>query len=390
MPHAQTPGFDGKTIKVSGLGFATNFADAAVGAQARFKKANDTNELKGVKIQFGEFADDKGDAATSVNEARRLVEQDGVFAIVPMVSATAPGTYLNLKQVPYFGWGFDKSYCGTGDKLYGIGFDGCVLPPSPKVVPDFSAGTAYKYVTETLGIKKPTIAGIGTDTAGGVSIQSFIAQATGSGFNVVWAKSTLPAPPAVVGDYSPYAQQILASNGGKGPDVVWIASGLSDSLGLPKALTAAGYKGTIMTSLYADALLKPLAGTYALAPIAPFEQHSAGTDAMVVTIKAFKPDAKPSTTMAVGYFSADFFIKAIKKAGLKNLTRQSVQKAAAHMTYGIPDTIGPTQFPRAFQALNTYCAAMVKDGDGTAWTVAVPYTCTNHFNKVKGTKSEVG
>ena len=94
--------------------------------------------------------------------------------------------------------------------------------------------------------------------------------------------------------------------------------------------------------------------------------------------------------MAVGYFSADFFIKAIKKAGLKNLTRQSVQKAAAHMTYGIPDTIGPTQFPRAFQALNTYCAAMVKDGDGTAWTVAVPYTCTNHFNKVKGTKSEVG
>ncbi|HEY3669612.1 MAG TPA: ABC transporter substrate-binding protein [Acidimicrobiia bacterium] len=387
----QTPGFDGKTIKVSGLGFATNFADAAVGAQARFEKANDTNELKGVKIDFGEFADDKSDATTSVNEARRLVEQDGVFAIVPMVSSTAPGDYLNLKKVPYFGWGFDKSYCGTGDQLYGLGFDGCVLPPSPKVVPDFAAGTAFKYATDTLDIKHPTIAGIGTDSASGnTAMQSFIAQATGSGFKVVWAKHSLPAPPAVVGDYSPYAQQILASNGGKGPDVVWIASGVSDSLGLPKALTAAGYQGTIITSLYADALLKPLAGTYAVAPIAPFEQHSAGTDAMVADIKAFKPDAKPSTTMAVGYFSADFFIKAVKKAGLEHLTREAVQNAAAHMTYAIPNAVGPTQFPRGFQALNTYCAAMVKDADGSAWTVAVPYTCTNHFSKVKGDTSEVG
>jgi ABC-type branched-subunit amino acid transport system substrate-binding protein len=390
-PHAQTPGFDGKTIKVSGLGFATNFADSSIGAEARFKTANDTDELKGVKIEYGEFADDKGDVATSIGEARRLVEQEGVFAIVPMVTASGPGDYMAQKKVPYFGWGFDKGYCGAGDTGYGFGFSGCVLPPDPKSVPAFSAGNPYKFMTEVKKIKNPTIAGIGTDSAAGAtSTRSFIAQATGSGLKVVWAKNILPAAPAVVGDYSPYVQQILASNGGKGPDAMWIAAGLSDALNMPKALRAAGYKGLIMSAYYSDALIKPLSDTYVVTSFAPFEQHSAGTDKMVADIKAFKADAKPSPTMAAGYFAADFFIKAVKKAGTKNLTREALQKAAAHMTYQIKGTVGPTEYPKAFQALNSYCAAMLYDNGGTVFEVAEPFSCTNHFTKVKGSTSEVG
>ena len=33
------------------------------------------------------------------------------------------------------------------------------------------------------------------------------------------------------------------------------------------------------------------------------------------------------------------------------------------MTYSIPDTVGPTQYPKAFQALNSYCAARVRRRD---------------------------
>jgi hypothetical protein len=110
---------------------------------------------------------------------------------------------------------------------------------------------------------------------------------------------------------------------------------------------------------------------------------------MVADIKAFKADANPSSTMAAGYFAADFFIKAVKKLGVKNLTREKLQETAAHMTYSIPGTAGPTQYPRAFQALNSYCAGMVYD-DGTQFTVAVPFTCTNHFTSTKGLPSEVG
>jgi ABC-type branched-subunit amino acid transport system substrate-binding protein len=391
LPHAQSaPGFDGKTIKVSGLLSASNFFDAPTGAQARFKVANDTGELgKGVTIEYGETADDKFDVATSINEARRLVEQEGVFAVVPMVTATGPGDYMNQKKVPYFGWGFDKSYCGPGDTLYGFGFSGCVLPPDPKKVPDFSAGNPYKLLTEK-GIKKPTIAAIGTDSAPGhASMKSFIAQATGSGLKVVWAKPVLPAPPAVTGDYSPYVQQIMASNGGKGPDMLFLGAGLNDGLAMPKAMHSAGFEGPVMTSYYSDALLKGLADTYIATSFAPFEQHTKGIDKVVADIKAFKTDAKPSATMAVGYFAADFFVKAVKKLGVNNLTREALQKTAAHMTYSIPDTVGPTQYPKAFQAMNTYCAGTVYD-DGTQFTVAVPFNCTDHFTSTKELPEEVG
>jgi branched-chain amino acid transport system substrate-binding protein len=342
-----------------------------------------------VKIDFEEFADDKSDVTTSISEARRLVEQSGVFAIVPMITATGPGDYMNQKHVPYFGWGFDKSYCGTGDKLYGFGFSGCVLPPDPKKVPDFSAGNPYKLLTDK-GIKNPTIAAIGSDSpAGKTSMKSFIAQATGSGLKVVWAKPVLPPPPAVTGDYSPYVQQIMASNGGKGPDMLFLAAGLNDGLSMPKAMRAAGYKGLTTTSYYSDALLKSLTDTYIAVSFAPFEQHTKGIDKVVADIKAFKPGTKPSATMAAGYFAADFFVKAIKKLGVKNLTREALQKTAAHMTYRIPGTVGPTQYPKAFEALNTYCAGTVYD-DGTQFTVAVPFSCTNHFSSTKGAPSEVG
>jgi len=390
-PSQSVPGFDGKTIKVSGLGLAANFFDSPVGAQARFKRANDDNELNGVKIEFGEFADDKNDAATSVSEARRLVEQDNVFAIVPLISASAPGAYLNQRKVPFFGWGFDKAYCGKGDTLYGFGFSGCVLPPDPTKVPDFSAGNPYRYLTQEKGIKNPTIAAIGTDTpAGKASMKSFIAQATGSGFKVVWAKPVLPPPPAVTGDYSPYVQEIMTSDNGKPPDAFFLAASLTDALNMPKAFANAGYDGMLMSSYYSDALVKPLAGTFVAMQFAPFEQNTAGIQQMKKDVEAFKPGTKPTTTMAAGYFAADFFIKAVKKTGTKNLTRDALQKTAAHMTYQIKGSVGPTQYPKAFQALNTYCAGMVKS-DGSAFTVTEPFTCTNHFTPVKkNAPDEVG
>jgi ABC-type branched-subunit amino acid transport system substrate-binding protein len=389
-PSTQTPGFDGTTIKVDGLADVSYFGDSAIGAQARFKRANDTDELKGVKIQFGELADSKFDPATAIGEVRRVVEQQGAFAVVPMIASSGTSNYLNQKKIPFFGWGTSPEYCGAGDSLYGFGFSGCVMPPDPAQVPDFTAGAVYKYLTEELHIANPTIAGIGADSAPGVtSMKSFIAQATGSGLKVVWAKHSIPAPPAVVGDYTPYAQQIVKSNGGKGPDAMWIAGGVADALGLPKALRNAGFKGQIISAYYAGALLKPLADTYVVSSFAPFEQHTAAIDQMVSDVKAFKADAVPTVTLAAGYLAADFFIQAVKKAGTKNLTRESLQNAAAHMTYELAGTAGPTEYPQAFQALNSYCAAMLYD-DGQTFKVVEPYACTNHFTKVQGNISEVG
>ncbi len=45
-------GFDGTTITVGGFGIKAQLPTSEDGAAARFKRFNDTNEIKGVKIKF--------------------------------------------------------------------------------------------------------------------------------------------------------------------------------------------------------------------------------------------------------------------------------------------------------------------------------------------------
>src|SRR3954451_24012349 len=104
-------GFDGSTVTVAGIGVVAQFGNDPVGAQARIKRFNDTNEIKGVQIKYTEFANDGQDNATALNEIRRLVTQTGVFAIVGDTSANNPGDYLKQQHVPYYGWAFDGTYC---------------------------------------------------------------------------------------------------------------------------------------------------------------------------------------------------------------------------------------------------------------------------------------
>ena len=131
-------GFDGTTVKVASLGIAAQFPGVPVGAQARIKRFNDTNEIKGIKIAYDGFADDKQDPATALSETRRLVAQDGIFAIVGDTSSDNPGAYLKQQHVPYFGWAFDATYCSKkiDTSLYGFGYNGCLVPENPSVMPD--------------------------------------------------------------------------------------------------------------------------------------------------------------------------------------------------------------------------------------------------------------
>ena len=102
-------GFDGTTIKVGSLGIKSSLPLVQLGAEARIKRFNDTNELKGIKIQYTDYADDKTDPATALSEVRRLVTQEEIFALVGDASAQNPLTYLAQQHVPYFGGGFDNT-----------------------------------------------------------------------------------------------------------------------------------------------------------------------------------------------------------------------------------------------------------------------------------------
>jgi ABC-type branched-subunit amino acid transport system substrate-binding protein len=369
----------GGTIKIGGLGFMQNFGDATVGAEARFKRANDSNEVKGYKFEYAGFANDNNDPTTALSEARRLVTQEGIFALVPDVSLQTPGTFLNQQQIPWFGTGYNATYCPDhGVKGWGFSVYGCILRSDPKraYLNNFDL---LKKELESKGQSNLTMAQIGTDSQPAkTGIELSASSAQGAGFKVVYAKGTIPAPPAVVGDYSPYVQAVMTSNNGNPPDVFYASAPPTISLQLFSDLRAAGFKGTILSPYYSKILLKPLAGSYVFFQFAGFEQSSKGIDQLKADVEAFKPGASLSLTVAGGYFAADMFIQAVKLAlkSSKTLTTASVQKAASTMTYQIKDTIGPTKYPDSYEIPKKACATLEYDADGTGFTIAQPFTCT--------------
>ena len=376
-------GYDGKTMKIGGFGLVSQFPNGSVGAQARFKEANDNNEVKNVKFEYTNYIDDKQDAATALSVGRQLVTQDGVFAIVPDFSQYNPGDYFNSQHVPYFGWAFDATYCSQKPttSLYGFGFDGCLLPPNPMVVGD-AAFAVYKFVSGKTGKSKPTAALFSNETDSGktaVSAQS--TSFTGAGFDVTYAKGLLPPPP--LGDVTPYVQTLMTSADGKEPDLI-VCLLATDCIPMYEGLVAAGSKSLFQSPLYSDVLVKPMANSLSSVQFQPLNDSTPPLEKMKAAIEDFKPGATISSDVAIAYFAADMLIQSIKatqKAG-KPITPENVQATAAKTTFGIDGLFGPTKYPASTVKPTPACTALVQS-NGTAWDTVEPYACSSKTFKVK-------
>ena len=111
---SSTRGVTSTTINVAGMVSKPTFAAAMQGAQARFDRENANGGVYGRKIKIVDTADDKFDPTTNVQEARRVVSTDDVFAIVPVVSVVVGSSdYLAQQKVPFFGWGISSGFCGN-------------------------------------------------------------------------------------------------------------------------------------------------------------------------------------------------------------------------------------------------------------------------------------
>ena len=143
-----------------------------MGAQAYFNQINKTNYLKGVKIQFVTSLNDDGDPATTLTDARQLVTQDQVFAIVPDLSADNPGSYLASQGVPYVGGGYDSTYCSTTRTTSP---SGGTRPRLPRAVEPTGRlqyyDQFYAYVKSKTGSAHPTVALFSNDNESGSSVR---------------------------------------------------------------------------------------------------------------------------------------------------------------------------------------------------------------------------
>jgi ABC-type branched-subunit amino acid transport system substrate-binding protein len=382
--HTDARGVTSDTITVGGLTDSQQ-PEAAAGAKAVLDAANDAGGVNGRKFDYLGGNDDKGDVSQSLALGKKLVQQDGVFAVVPVVSPNAASAeqFFLQQKVPFFGWGINT---GFYDNQYGFGFSGAVVPPPPVTTAGSTWGDLisqlYKNDGDSSGAKGKSAAVIAEDNdSGKTGVQVIGASAKYAGMKLSYQKASIPAPPATVGDYSPYVTDIMTANNGKPVDVVFVVTSFSNVLGLSKALLTAGFTGILTNAVAYDARVVSAASgqtvftQFSLPEAAP---DNPNMQKVVDTLKKYLPSDQSITQgVLAGYFSADFFVKAVKKAG-KNLTPQSLQKAASKFKYEIKDVIGPTPFPNAFK-FGTPCGALAQS-DGTAYNVAVPYACYTNIN----------
>jgi hypothetical protein len=309
------------------------------------------------------------------------VTQDQVFALVGDTSNFNPTEYFAQQKVPFFGWGYATAYCSPGKStttLWGFGYNGCQVNTDPTRVVDY-AGKIYQYVTQKIGKQHPTVALINYDSASSKSTmaQNVIAY-KGSGFDVVFAKSILPSPPAVISDYSPYVQQLLTSDSGHAPDVVTCLVAV-ECISIYNLLGAQGFKGVFQHALYTDILVKSFKGSIVTASNANYNSTGVPSlDQMRADVEKLKPGQKLDGIILSGYASTDMFIQALKKvakSGKSGITPVNVQKAAAKQTWQMKGFTGPVVYPIATNRQSPYCTSVYLS-DGTQWNTVVPYSCS--------------
>jgi ABC-type branched-subunit amino acid transport system substrate-binding protein len=362
-------GVTSTSIKVGGLGYSYLYGGADIGAKARFQRANDSGGVNGRTIEYLGFNDDGAVGTAGEAAAKKLVEQDGVFAVVPTVTPDlTASSYLVQQKVPYFGWALSSNFCGN---QYGFGFTGCPVPKNAtsnawpllvsKVFPQGASGRAVAIVAENT-------------PSGQYDVGALSAAAKSVKLRVAYAKTPLVAP--ATPDYDAVAKEVMASNNGNIPDAIFVLGGASNVLGMQQALTTNGYLGLFTNQIeYAPDLVAPAVGAIVLTQTAPVETagENPALQQLVADVQKVAPGTPVDQSVIAGYWSADLFLAAVQKAG-KKLTPATLVKAAnTKFTYEVENTVGPTTFPAA-HSVPTPCGALVAS-NGTAYAVKVPYTC---------------
>jgi len=381
-------GVTATSINVAGLSQQSQFTaqELKVGATARFQVENSKGGVFGRKINYVESADDQGSVTVALSQAQRLVQQDQVFAVVPVLSpyVDQAGPYLQAQHVPFFGWGIDTTFCKN---QYAFGFTGCIVPPPsiPNTGTTWGAliSNYFKSHGSPNGAQGKTAAVISEDNATGKQGAVVIeAQVKKAGFKAVYVQSTLPPVPP--GDYSPYVNAMLTSANGKPPDAIFLTTSVNNTVSLVQKLPAAGYTGVLTNAVLYDPRAAALTkGNLEFVQFdVPEDTANATMQQIVKNIQAVGgPNVQITQGMLSAYFSADSFVAVLKKAG-KNLTPTAMATAMKNFTYQVPTVVGPTKYPAA-QTQGAPCGSLV-ESDGTKYSVVVPYSCYQNFNYKTG------
>ena len=329
---AADPGVTETSIKLGSSypfsGPASAYSAIPKALQGYFKKVNEAGGVNGRKIELVTY-DDGYEPQRALTNARKLVEQDKVFAVVnPLGTANnvAMREYLNGKKVP-------QLFVATGASI---------LSGDPKFPYTTGWQPTYKaeskvyaeYLKQTKPSAKVAVL-YQNDSFGKELLQTFTANISGSQVTVV-AKEPYESTAATV---APQVTKLA----GSGADVFLDISTPKAGAQAIGAVAASGWKPLHILNTVAASktqVLKPVGYKYAQGIVTaaytktaddPQWSNDAAMKEFLTDLKKYAPDADPNDPYSVYGWSVGYtIVETLKKSG-ETPTRDAMLKAAKNL-----------------------------------------------------------
>ncbi len=334
---AADPGVTGNSILLGGTvpltGPAAAFASVAPGADAYFRYVNDRGGVFGRKIRY-RYVDDGFEVNRTVDQTRRLVQQDRVFAIFNSIGtehAIAVRPYLNQVRVPHL-------FTGTGASTFQR--ERSRYPWSMGYLPSFAGeGAIYgKYVAASMPAARIGVLYENTDY--GKDLTAGLRRGLGSRASRIVSVRTYETTDA---DITSQISQLKRS--GANTFMLFATPGFAIQAMIaahrqawrPRTfISSVSIEPSIMRVIRFNTSAKATAGTISLGylkdPTSPTWNRDPGIRLYRQIMRRYLPSRKASDVYHYyGMAVAHSMVHALRKSG-KNLTRASLLRAATRMT----------------------------------------------------------
>lgn len=330
--RGNTTGVSADRIVVGGLASLTgplpaDFAPAINGAEAYFDVVNARGGVNGRKIDLAYRIDDQSDPSSDAAAARTLVDQDHVFAVVPVATPSfAGGPYLSSHEVPTFGLNVNTNADWAGSSMFG----------------NTGSYTNYKgsqlqsaFLAEQHHVKNAAV--IAYNIAQSVQgCDSVVLAFHKYGIHLAFEDLSVPVPAF---NLSADVTRMKAHH----VDMVVSCLDLTGNVLLAHTMQQQGLTGLTQFWLdgYDESALRQfhsaMQGVYFLLSNVPFEVVAIdkgtypGMDEFVAALKKYQPRTEPSEAALAGWQSADLFVTGLKKIG-RDVTRTRLIAALNKLT----------------------------------------------------------
>jgi ABC-type branched-subunit amino acid transport system substrate-binding protein len=319
-------------IVVGGLASITgplpaDFAPAIAGAQAYFDWVNANGGVNGRKIVLAYKLDDGSDPSEDATQARTLVEQDHVFAVVPVATPEfSGGPFLAQHDVPTFGLQVNTNADWAGPSMFGN---------TGSYTAFESAQLQAAYLAELHHVKAAALIAynISQSSEGCQGVANAFRQ---YGVRIVFEDLAVPVPAfdlsADVARMKSLGVDMVASCLDLSGDILLAHTMQQDGMTKVVQYWFDGYDQSALKT-YASAMQ----GVYFMLQHAPFEvtQRYPGRypsmDRFEAALARYAPGNPPSEAALAGWTSADLFVTGLRMIG-RDVTRTRLVAAINSLT----------------------------------------------------------